>query len=220
MSRKRKRRPKGPPKPNNRPKKYRKWDDESMSGAIKSVMDGKMGINRAADQYGVPRTTLKDRLSGRVVQGTNPGPIPYLSASEEYELFQHLLTCAEIGYPKTKCQVIGIVRQAVQKKRGADAAKNFTGKGWWNRFLERWPKLCLRKGDALAISRAKAVTASNVAQYYDLLKKTLEEHGLMGCPNRTYNMDESGMPLDHKLPKVVAQKGVMWKMDAHPMPGY
>ena len=46
-----KRRPKGPPKPNNRPKKYRKWDDESMSGAIKSVMDGKMGINRAADQY-------------------------------------------------------------------------------------------------------------------------------------------------------------------------
>jgi len=76
------------------------------------------------------------------------------------------------------------------------------------------------KGDALAISRAKAVPATNVAQYYDLLKKTLEEHGLMGCPNRIYNMDESGMPLDHKLPKVVAQKGVMWKMDAHPMPGY
>ena len=42
----------------------------------------------------------------------------------------------------------------------------------------------------------------------------------MGCPNTVYNMDESGMPLDHKLPKVVAQKGVMWKMDAHPMPGY
>ena len=29
----------------------------------------------------------------------------------------------------------------------------------------------------------------------------------MGCPNRIYNMDESGMPLDHKLPKVVARKG-------------
>ena len=46
-----------------------------MSGAIKSVMDGKLGVDRAADQYGVPRTTLKDRLSGRVIQGTNPGPM-------------------------------------------------------------------------------------------------------------------------------------------------
>ena len=36
-----------------------------------------------------------------------------------------MLTCAEIGYPKTKCQVIGIVRQ---KKRGAEAAISLQGK--------------------------------------------------------------------------------------------
>ena len=155
----------------------------------------------------MPRTTLKDRLSGRVIQGTKPGPIPYLSASEEDKLFQHVLTCAEIGYPKTKCQVIGIVRQAVQKERGPEAAISFTGKGW-NRFVERWPKVCLRKGDALAIPRAKAITNSNIAQYYELQKKTLEEHYLMGYPSRIYNMDESGMPLDHKPPKVVARKGM------------
>ena len=29
----------------------------------------------------------------------------------------------------------------------------------------------------------------------------------MGCPSRIYNMDESGMPLDHKPPKVVTRKG-------------
>ena len=66
----------------------------------------------------------------------------------------------------------------------------------------------LRKGDALAIPRTNAVTAANIAQYCNsLLKKTLEEISLMGCPNRIYNMDESGMPLDHKPPKVVARKG-------------
>lgn len=42
-----------------------------MVGVISSVTSGKMEINQAADQYGVPRTTLKDRLSGRVVQGAN-----------------------------------------------------------------------------------------------------------------------------------------------------
>ena len=40
------------------------------------------------------------------------------------------------------------------------------------------------------------------------LKATLEEHGLMNLPSRIYNMDESGMLLEHKPPKVVACKGV------------
>ena len=88
-------------------------------------------------------------LSGRVVQGADPGPTPYLSI-EEAELIQHLLTSANIGYPKTKNEVLAIVQQAVHKKRGVEAAESFNGKGWWNRFVQRWPKICLRKGDALA----------------------------------------------------------------------
>ena len=147
-----------------------------------------MGINRAADQYGVPRTTLKDILSGRVVQGANPGPTPYLSIEEAAELIQHLLTCANIGYPKTKNELLAIVQQAVHKKRGVEAAESFNGKGWWNRFVQRWPKICLCKGDALATPRANAVTKTNITQYYDLLKKMLDDNGLMGCPGRIYNM--------------------------------
>ena len=60
----------------------------------------KLGVNRAADQYAVPRSTLKDRLSGR--HGNKSGPEPYLSFEEERELASHLIKCAEIGYPKTK----------------------------------------------------------------------------------------------------------------------
>ena len=52
-----------------------------MGEAINCVTQGKMGVNRAADQYGIPRTTLKDRLAGRTV-GEKPGPTPYLSHSE------------------------------------------------------------------------------------------------------------------------------------------
>ncbi len=45
-----------------------------------------MGVNRAALEFGVPRTTLKDRIAGRVVHGTNIGPRKYLSLEEEQEL--------------------------------------------------------------------------------------------------------------------------------------
>ena len=42
----------------------------------------------------MPRTTLKDRLAGRVVHETNIGPKKYLSHEEE----QELLFLSKIGY--------------------------------------------------------------------------------------------------------------------------
>ena len=54
-----------------------------MKEAIES--DG-ISQNQAADLHGVPLSTLKDRLSGRVLHGTNPGPQPYLSSEEDSEL--------------------------------------------------------------------------------------------------------------------------------------
>ena len=74
-------------------------------------------------------------------------------------------------------------------------------------FIERWLKLALRKGDALAQPRAKAANASNIAQYFGLLEETLNKFNIFNSPSRIYNMDESGMPLDHKPPKVVVPKG-------------
>ena len=36
-----------------------------------------MGINRAALEFNVPRTMLKDSFSGRVIHGGNMGPKMY-----------------------------------------------------------------------------------------------------------------------------------------------
>ena len=61
------------------PKNLQQWSSESILRAIEAVKKGEMGQNKAALEYGVPRTTLKDRHSGRVVHGTNIGPKPYLT---------------------------------------------------------------------------------------------------------------------------------------------
>ena len=106
-----------------------------MSGTVKAVINGKMGANLAADQYGIPRSTFKDRVSAR--HRARSGPKPYLSYEEEEELVTYLVKCAEIGYPKMKDEVIGIVRQALHKKRGAEFAEESNGKGWWERLRTR-----------------------------------------------------------------------------------
>ena len=42
-----------------------------MIAAMDAVKDGTISINKATLLYGVQPTTQKDRLSGRVVHGTN-----------------------------------------------------------------------------------------------------------------------------------------------------
>ena len=74
----------------NRPSKRKQWTNQQMLAAIEAVENG-CGVNQAAKEHGVPKSTLKDRLSGRVVHGTNPGPRPYLNKQEEDELADYLV---------------------------------------------------------------------------------------------------------------------------------
>ena len=43
--------------------------------------------------------------------------------------------------------------------------------------------------------------------YFIELKNILDENELQHKPGQIYNMDESGVPLDHRSPRVLARKG-------------
>ena len=175
-----------------------------MQAAIDAVKSGS-GINRAALDHGVPPSTLKDRISGRVVHGTKPGPASYLSGKEEKDLAVFLKDCAAVGYGKTRRDVMNIA-QGVAKEKGLLRGVRIS-QGWWRRFLERQNDLTLRRGDNTAHVRMAAVNQETLAQYFELLKDTLVEHNLLHSPSNIYNMDESGIPLDPKAPNIVAVKG-------------
>ena len=172
---------------------------------MEAVRSEGMRINKAASVFEVPPTTLKDRLSGRVKHGVNPGPIPYLSKVEEAELTSFLIQSSGIGYGKTKREVINIVKQTLEKK--GRKVNEFNGEGWWTRFMERNPILSLRTADPLSRVRKRAVTEENIKQYFLLLEKTLREKDLLNKASRIYKMDETGMPLDAKPLKRVALRG-------------
>lgn len=88
MPRKRKRAAAEPPPPP--PKKRKQWSSDSMVLDMEAVKAGRLGVTEAARTYGIPCTTLKDRLRGKVVHGTNPGPRPFLD-EEEKSLTDHLV---------------------------------------------------------------------------------------------------------------------------------
>ena len=186
-------------------KKLRSWSDDSMQAAIDAVKSGRMGVNRAALEFGVPRTTLKDRIAGRVVHGTRSGPKPYLTPQEEKELADFLVSCSKMGYGKTRGEVLKIV-EAIAKKKGVKV-QGYISDGWWCRFRERWPQLSLRKGDPFSQVRSEMTTREVFEGFFDLLRETLEKADVIDKPAQIHNCDESGMPLEHKMPRTVAQKG-------------
>ena len=73
--------------------------------------------------------------------------------------------------------------------------------------LSRHPTLSLRSTNPLSYVQTTALSPEKLSAYFDLLEKTLNEKGLLDKPNFIFNMDESGMPLDHKQLKRIATKG-------------
>ena len=111
-----------------------------MLAALKAVKEG-VCVSKAARDLDVPRSTLYDRVRGRVVHGVKPGPEPYLSQTEEKELGGYLKHCAKIGYRKTRRDVLCIVESAASER--GKLRSTHVSDGWWRRFKERQGDLSL-----------------------------------------------------------------------------
>jgi len=76
---------------------YRCWDSVSMQKAVKAVEKG-MPLRQAAEIYSVPRSSLHDKVTGRVDFEARSGPQTCLSYEEEEEIASCLIKTAKIGY--------------------------------------------------------------------------------------------------------------------------
>ena len=186
-----------------RPAKYREtYDDESMRLALTATEKG-LSIRRAASEYNIPKSTLGDRVSGKILPGAKPGRKPYLTPNEEDELVKFLLNCAAIGYGRSRKEVIAMV-QGILETRGLDGPLTC---GWWDGFKARHPQLSLRQASLLSYSRAVASDRDVIDRYFDLLEETLEKNNLNDKPAQIFNCDETGMPLNPKASKIISQRG-------------
>ena len=141
-----------------------------MVSAVEAVKRG-MSVLRAATLHGVPRTTLQNRVKGRVKHGDKPGPNTYLTPAEEEELASFLMEVARVGYGKTRREVKLLV-EAVAREKGVLRGERISD-GWFRRFLERRPNVSLRRGDATANVRMEALDMEK--RQREILKKKKKE---------------------------------------------
>ena len=152
---------------------YRGYSTVAMENAYEAAVTGTMSIRKAAEEYGVPRSTLHEKVTGKVVLQVKSGLKNYLTDEEEASLVDFLIGCASIGYAKSRKDVLAIAQQIVSiRKPGLEIIK-----GWWDSFRRRHPEVTLRQAEPLSYARA----AANNPKVIEI-----------------FNCDETGMPLVHK----------------------
>lgn len=193
--------------PKGRPDRYKLWNKDNLELAYQSYMRKEFTLRQASEAYDVPKSTLHDRVTGKVPFDKNSGPEKYLTDAEEAELVNFIVECAKLGYARSRKDVLALVQEVVRSK-GKEAV--VTG-GWWESFKRRHPNITLRSAESLTYARAVASDPAILDRYYDLLERTLIENDLIDKPCQVYNCDETGIPLAPKPVKVVTTKN-----DKHP----
>ena len=87
--------------------------------------------------------------------------------------------------------------------------EDLPGYDWLDGFMKRHKKeLTVRQPEQLKVTTVRS-SANQVIfnAWFELLHTTLIENDLLDKPERIYNVDESGFPLDPKRLKVIAEKG-------------
>ena len=187
-----------------RPAHYRvNWDEQKMRTALEAISSG-MTLSKAAQMYGIPKSTLFDHKIGRVLPGAKSGHPTILTEEEEEELVSFVIECCEIGYPKSRQDVIAMAQKVVTKRI---FIPHDLSNGWWQGFCRRHTILTLKMATSLSISRAKASSPESLKRYYSLLEQILTKYGLTNDAALIFNMDESGFPLDPKPLKGVFVRG-------------
>ena len=179
------------------------YDPDSLSQALVAVLEDGQTIRGAARLYGVPSTTLSDRVHGRVsIDCTKPGPSPTLSNFEEASLCEHVKYMSSIGYGYSRSEVMSLASEYLVSMGRREPGKPMSDK-WFYNFLKRWPELKLVKPSSLEMVRAKNTTPEVINKYFSELENILDKYCLRDKPECIYNVDEKGINAEHKPPSVV-----------------
>ncbi|XP_045188616.2 uncharacterized protein LOC123546428 [Mercenaria mercenaria] len=183
--------------------KYRMYSPTAMTNAYQAVREMRLPVKTAARQYGVPQTTLRDRVLGRIdPETTSSGPQALLSQHEEAVFVEHIKAMAQLGYGYSRSELIDQASNYAVFLGKRDQEHPLSDR-WYRSFMDRWPELKKVKPRSLVNYRAQATSKEKVTAYFDDLKSALLKDNLMDKPEHIYNVDEKGIQTEHSPPYII-----------------
>jgi len=145
-----------------------------------------MSVQRAATTYGVPVSTLKDRVLGNIpLDNVQSGRTQMFSKDQETMLARHLNSMAEVGYGYSRTEAINLASDYAVHLGLRDKDHPLTLR-WLYKFLSRFPELSIKKPRSLESARARCATRGAISNYFTELDKILSENDLLSRPEAIF----------------------------------
>ena len=187
-----------------------------MKLAISAVQKKEMSLRQAAAAYSVPKDSLNRRVKGKL-KSLSEEEIhknvlgryrAILSHEQEKELEDYIIKMDAAFYGLSINDIRTVVFEYCQKnniKNNFNSDNKMAGRDFVAGFLKRYPRLSLRKPEAVSINRVFGLNRTSINIYFDNLKTVLDQYQFQ--PHEIFNCDESGLTCVHKPVKVIAPKG-------------
>lgn len=184
-----------------------KYSEKNLLDAMEATRSG-MSIRKASITFNVPRSTLMDKLGGRVPIERRIGPSTILSCEEEGYLVKWIMSCSKAGFPVTKTHLTDSVQLLMRElKRENPFPDDRPSRHWHEAFMKRHPEIVHRVCQNLSGQRSN-VSEVKIRQWFKEVSDYFGENKTsIDDPRRIYNCDETAMYLCPKGEKVLTEKG-------------
>jgi hypothetical protein len=197
----------GPGKKKKRPKSHH-YTEEDLQNCLHALRsrNSKLKLKEAARQFGVPPSTVRDRLHMRSDPASKRGPRKTLSDTEELSLATYARHMCEIGLGLTTIMLCSLALQLIQER--IPSRKQPPKKDWARKFLKRH-QLSYRKCSTVSKQRISNSSVLVINNYFKKLKTLYDKHNLHIRPEAIWNMDETylGIKQEGLNRKTIGKKG-------------
>ncbi|KAL8356743.1 hypothetical protein RB601_001856 [Gaeumannomyces tritici] len=163
-------------------KRYIEEDVERALAAVRA----KGGIRRAARLYGIPESTLRNRIKGALPIRQSQKEYQRIALEQEKRLANWILLQESLGLPPTHAEIRFFAEDILRNGRPSQPL----GKHWLQAFLGRYPKVKSGRARRIENARVQGATTAIIKQWWERL--LIPEVAAIK-PENTYNADEGGL---------------------------
>ena len=185
------------------------WSEDNLAKAMQLVKRKNYSFRRAAQEHGIPESTLRKKLKTGCLKKCRFGRNPILNSAQETEITNHVLQLSKMYYGITQKELRKLAYDFAKANKIPNHFNNITklaGKDWLRGFLKRNISISLRQPEATSLNRITAFNPAEVSLFYNNLENVMRKFSF--APHRIFNVDETGMTcVQQKCAKIYALKG-------------
>ena len=216
---------------------YYAYNHDELTAAYNAVKEEGYSVSNAAKTFGIPRSTLYDKINGRSsIEMQRRGPPPLLSLEDEKKLADYLLQMASLGYSFTLTELLDLASELAIRKGKLDVDSKLSRR-WHKSFRQRWPVLEKVFGPTRTVDTTKAKQKKKekaeamkryqkrnvesvyvkplnensyitIENYFTELRVLMHRYGVLEKPGRIYCIDEVAIQYESGFPKAKQVKSL------------